>query len=659
MTVGLVICGTRGRGTIALKFWSTDMQRNLTRRTWNAVRSLGLVGLLMLIAGLWGCAPTGDDVPMLFGGTGTSSHGLTGFGSETIGGLNGRVIKVTNLNNSGPGSLRDAVAASDPRLVVFEVSGTIELESKITVRDPYITVAGQTAPSPGITLKNYSFGVTGTHDVVVQHIRVRVGDERGGDHDGMSVYSGDHDEDPAYNVVYDHCSISWSNDENMDTWYKGTHDITFSNNINSEALFDSHHSEGAPHSMGMLIGYGTSRISVIGNLLAHNSQRNLALQGPGSIVMANNVLYNYKGYGNGSNGASSNFAMREDGDYAASLVGNVYIAGADTRTDMTDAISSSITSEAEVYLEDNYLFDVDGNALHTSDPWSIATSTSPRTDTIPIWPDGFTALPADQVEEAVSLNVGARPADRDAVDIRIIQSLTNRNGRIIDSQDEVGGWPDTPGEVINTRTLNPPDSDRQGWLDAYTAQVEVGGTPDPDPDPDPIPDPDPDPIPSDDAFTILRAPRPPVVDGDLADFAQATSLSVQHANGTLAKLSMLWDDDALYFGLAVDDSSVEAVATAPDGEVWSDDGIELMFDPNSSGGGGFAADDLKFIINAAGVFRAGTLTNLIDMPIDLAIAVDGTLNQLDDTDGGYVIEASVLWSDTGMGRAERWFIDRF
>src|SRR3989344_3574158 len=104
--------------------------------------------------------------------------GAQGFGTNTIAGRGGQIIKVTNLNDTGPGSLRAAVEASGPRIVVFEVSGTITLSRDVSIANPYITIAGQTAPSPGITLKNFGISPS-THDILIQHIRVRVGDQGG------------------------------------------------------------------------------------------------------------------------------------------------------------------------------------------------------------------------------------------------------------------------------------------------------------------------------------------------------------------------------------------------------------------------------------------------------------------------------------------------
>ena len=168
----------------------------------------------------------------------------TGFGVQTPGGHGGRIIRVTNLNSEGTGSLRAAVAAQGPRVVVFEVGGMIDLDSTtLEIEEPFITIAGQTAPSPGITIIRGNVLIEDTHDVVIRHLRIRTGDcghpkRSGFDWDGLSL-------DTAYNVVIDHCSIAWGIDENLSASGPTTEgheetsrNVTFSNCIIAEALSD-------------------------------------------------------------------------------------------------------------------------------------------------------------------------------------------------------------------------------------------------------------------------------------------------------------------------------------------------------------------------------------------------------------------------------------
>ena len=164
--------------------------------------------------------------------------GVTGFGLDSRAGQGGKVIRVTNLDAAGPGSLRAALDADGPRIVVFEVGGVIDLNLKsLSIKKPYLTLAGQTAPSPGITTIRGAIYIS-THDVLIQHLRVRPGDagrpkRSGWEPDGISTSGGN-----AYNIVIDHCSISWAVDENLSASGPRTagpgatsHRITFSNCI--------------------------------------------------------------------------------------------------------------------------------------------------------------------------------------------------------------------------------------------------------------------------------------------------------------------------------------------------------------------------------------------------------------------------------------------
>ena len=134
--------------------------------------------------------------------------GAEGYGRFARGGRGGRVIEVTNLNDSGPGSLRAAVEAEGPRTVVFDVGGLITLESKLIIRNPYLTIAGQTAPGKGICIRNYNLGVGGSHDIIIRYVRVRPGNIAGVTLDGMGMAGTDHS-------IIDHCSISWTQDESF------------------------------------------------------------------------------------------------------------------------------------------------------------------------------------------------------------------------------------------------------------------------------------------------------------------------------------------------------------------------------------------------------------------------------------------------------------
>ncbi|MEQ8473509.1 MAG: T9SS type A sorting domain-containing protein [Marinoscillum sp.] len=215
-----------------------------------------------------------------------------GYGRHAIGGRGGQVVHVTNLDDDGPGSFREAVTNSiGPRTIVFDVSGLIELESRLTLKDDYVTVAGQTAPGKGITLKGAPFGLSGTSDCIVQNIRVRIGS--GPTYDGMGMQGSN------YSII-DHCSISWTIDESFSS--RSGKNITLQRTLISEALNVAGHQN---YPSGTKHGYAASISGDIGsfhhNLLAHCYGRNWSLAGgldgngiyAGRLDISNNVVYNF------------------------------------------------------------------------------------------------------------------------------------------------------------------------------------------------------------------------------------------------------------------------------------------------------------------------------------------------------------------------------
>ena len=393
--------------------------------------------------------------------------GAVGFGIDTQAGRGGRVIVVTNLNAKGPGSFSEAVRAEVPRIVVFEVGGVIDLERRsVTINNPFLTVAGQTAPSPGITFIRGGIGIA-THDVLIQHIRVRPGDagqpkRSGWSPDGIATHA-------AYNVVIDHCSVSWAVDENLTASgprYEGpdktSHDITFSNCIIAEGLNDSSHEKG-PHSKGSLIHDNCTDIAVFGNLYAHNVSRNPFFKAFTTGIIVNNLIYNP-----GSRAVQLDWPTSEWKDRTIapqnariSIVGNVMIYGVDSRSYL-----ALISKKGDAYIHDNLAFKRDGT------PAELTAGRINLLNEKPSWPDGLEAMPASKVIEYVNTNAGARPKDRDEVDRRIIREFQQRKGRIIDSQDQVGGYPDHKQSL---RKLNIPDNNIDQWLAEFTGEVEREG----------------------------------------------------------------------------------------------------------------------------------------------------------------------------------------
>ncbi len=376
--------------------------------------------------------------------------GAQGFGSSTPGGRGGRVINVTNLNDSGPGSLRAAARATGRRIVVFRVSGTIRLKSDIDIVSPYLTIAGQTAPGGGITLRAdpcNGKGVLGvhTHDVVLRYLRLRPGPHPcagpGESSDGIVVYKAG-----AHHVVVDHCSISWAVDENI-SLYDDAHHVTFSWNIVSEGLSHSTHAEGE-HSKGAhLSGENTYRISFHHNLLAHNNDRNPQPTNPGLADIRNNVIYNY--------GKNAALTSNSHGRPRFNFVGNYFRPGRDTdRSEYELDVYGSTSVGWAFYVRGNRGPHRASSALpnrYTVDPAGRA-SMVPQ----PFPGAGVRTTSAATALSEVLAGAGARVQHRDAVDRRVVRDVRERTGRIIGDPSEVGGWPALPA------TSPPPDRDRDG-----------------------------------------------------------------------------------------------------------------------------------------------------------------------------------------------------
>ena len=366
-----------------------------------------------------------------------------GWAASTPGGRGGKIIRVINLNADGSGSFAAAVAASGPRIVVFEVGGVIDLKgTTISIGEPYLTVAGQTAPSPGITFIDGSIRISKTHDIVIQHIRVRPGASRhskGWEPDGISLNS-------AYYVILDHCSVSWAVDENMsasgprfegsspDDWRSNTsHTVTFSNNIIAEGLSYATHQKGE-HSKGSLIHDNASEIAIVKNLYASNVRRNPYFKGGARGVVVNNYIYNPGRRAMHYNLPSSEWQGYSYETGKMTVIGNVLQYGPNTSS---LSLLDVDNGPAEIYLLDNMAKDQSGRNVDV-----YRGSTFKLVNRKPVWIDNLQLIPSSDVRDYIVQNAGARPWDRDAIDTRIINEMLRGTGQIIDFETEVGGYPD-------------------------------------------------------------------------------------------------------------------------------------------------------------------------------------------------------------------------
>jgi hypothetical protein len=380
---------------------------------------------------------------------------------------------VTNLNDSGSGSFRAAAEAVGNRVVIFEISGYINLNSQIFITSPYITVAGQTAPSPGITLRNFGIEVM-SHDVLIQHLRVRVGDEgpafaANAGPDGILAYGND-----AYNIVVDHCSISWVEGESSGTVSTPTpSNITYSRNIISESLNFS--SKVPEESHGMVVYPGTTRFAAIQNLLAHNVGRNPEIHEGTETLFVNNIAYDCCHTDNIDYQPGLTLLFHggrlANAPWRATIVGNSYIKGPTMPGGKAAIYTWAGDAGSQVYETDNR---VDGVV-----PYANNMGFDPRVGSPPVSMSGITVQTSAEAEAFVLANAGARPVDRDAVDLRIVSEVRTRTGFHVSSQSQVGGWPTL---AVNRRTLalpaNPHSVRSSGytvleeWLHGYAAQVE-------------------------------------------------------------------------------------------------------------------------------------------------------------------------------------------
>lgn len=369
----------------------------------------------------------------------------------TRGGAGGRIIRVTTLAKDGPGSLKEAVAAKGPRIIVFEVGGVIDLGlDTLTIAEPYVTIAGQTAPSPGITLIRGGIDLK-AHDAIISHLRVMTGRDgqanlSGWEADAFSTVG-------ARNVIIEHNSFLWALDENMsasgprfngnnvDEWRKGTtHNVLFRENLAAEGLANASHPKGE-HSKGSLVHDNATGIVFYRNVWAHNVERSPLLKGGVQAVMVNNLIYNP-----GHRAVHYNLMNLEwtGHDYVTgelTAVGNVMRGGNDTDPGLPFLMLGG-DGDLKFYGRDNRAVDRHGNPLpefgrYGETKAKLIRSAQPLADI-----GGLALLPSDEVETSVLQTVGARPWDRAPDDIRVLFFVAEGRGQIIDDEKQVGhGYP--------------------------------------------------------------------------------------------------------------------------------------------------------------------------------------------------------------------------
>jgi pectate lyase len=399
--------------------------------------------------------------------------GAEGFGKYTAGGRGGRVFIVSNLNDAGAGSFREAAQASMPRMIVFAVSGTIHLQSKLNIKSN-VTIAGQTAPGDGICLADFPVVING-NNIIVRYLRFRMGDrnQKGGMVDGNG---GDDAFGGVYhkNIVVDHCSMSWSTDEVFSVY--GGDSTTLQWNLIAEPLNYSYHFETGDsdyehHGFGAI--WGGAHTSAHHNLFAHCGNRTPRFDGerniPSELVdYRNNVIYDWGG---------NNVYAGEGGQY--NIINNYYKWGPSTNPNVRNRVVNPYKKLPKLpygrfFVQGNY---VDDEPATTANNWlGVAMNEGKRSDTVLAQAaTAFESVPlpvqsAAAAYEQVLQHVGASFV-RDTLDQRLVNDVRNRRGRMIDVQGgyphgtsyekTVNAWPTLKG------TAAPTDSDADGMPDAW------------------------------------------------------------------------------------------------------------------------------------------------------------------------------------------------
>jgi pectate lyase len=363
-----------------------------------------------------------------------------GFGQFAKGGRGGAVLFVDNLNDAGPGSLRAACEAKGPRTVVFRVSGTIQLEKGLVIREPFITIAGQTAPGDGICLANYELYVR-TNDAIVRYLRCRPGNGRPGERDGITVRECD-------NVIVDHCSASWAVDEVLST--TKSKNVTVQWCFITEALHDAGHRKGN-HGFGGLIQ--CEGASYHHNLFAHNRSRN-PRPASGLIDFRNNVVYDWN--------AMAGYA--EGNKQRLNYVANYLKPGPSTTSGGTFAFHTG-KEETLAYFNGNVF---EGLVAPGEDDRKVINVRNggivvDRPHDVP----PVQTQPALEARDLVLAEGGATLPKRDAVDRRVVEQVRQGTGRQINTHSDVGAWPELASAPA------PTDADADGMPDAWEQAAGV------------------------------------------------------------------------------------------------------------------------------------------------------------------------------------------
>ncbi|WP_231565589.1 polysaccharide lyase family 1 protein [Psychroserpens sp. Hel_I_66] len=378
-----------------------------------------------------------------------------GFGKYATGGRDGIIYKVTNLNDDGEGSLRKGILKKGPRIIIFEISGTIELASKLDINRGDLTILGQTAPQGGITIKGYPVTIK-SNNVIIRYLRFRMGDVNNIEGDALGCRD-------TNNVIIDHCSISWGTDENAS--FYNNKDFTLQWCIISEALNNSIHSKGS-HGYGGI--WGGVRASFHHNLLVSNNSRNPRFSGSSTtensenefVDFRNNVIYNW---------GENNIYGGEKGSY--NIINNYFKAGPATTSSKLDRIVSPSEPYGAFYVNGNVVYNfpkISANnwngGVQCDNPELAKSNTSFDIS------NNIKTTSADEAYKEVLKYAGSN-IFRDSADQRVVENVEKGNANykdgIIDSQKDVGGWP-----IITSKSAKK-DTDNDGIPNKWERKLKL------------------------------------------------------------------------------------------------------------------------------------------------------------------------------------------
>lgn len=368
----------------------------------------------------------------------------------TQGGAGGRIVRVTSLAATGPGSLREALDATGPRIIVFEIGGVIDLgRTSLDIRSGQVTIAGETAPGPGITIVRGGIDVR-ANDVILSHIRVYTGADgqarrSGWEADALSTVA-------AHNVIIRNCSFLWGVDENMsasgprftgttlEEWRAGTsRNIVFANNLAAEGLANSSHPKGE-HSKGSLIHDNTTGIIFYRNVWAHNVERHPLIKGGAQVTMINNLIFNPQHRAVQYNLMALEWVGQPYVTGELTAVGNIMRGGNDTDEGLPFLMIGG-DGDLAFYGRDNRAVDRHGVPLPMTGRYgeTRARIIPSRRPLAPL--AGIPLLASQDVETAVLADAGARPWERSPDDIRVLFFVAEGRGEVIDDESEVSAYP--------------------------------------------------------------------------------------------------------------------------------------------------------------------------------------------------------------------------